>query len=131
MARKRPKKDDPRHFFRQWREFRGYTLDQVVEMLQTLAADRPAGERASSGTARLGITKGNLSRIERGHVPFGQFLLELLAEIYQASPASLIMRDPSKPDAIWDLWDAIEPVQRDQALRVLEAFTKKTGTGDR
>lgn len=131
MVRKPHKKDGPRHFFREWREFRGYTLDQVVEILQTMAADRPVGDRVGSGTPRLGITKGNLSRIERGHVPYNQFLLELLADIYRASPASLIMRNPLEAAAIWDLWEEIQPPQRAQALLVLEAFTKKTGTSDR
>lgn len=131
MARKHKKEAKVGHFLREWREKRDYSLDQVVEMLQTLASDRPLAERKGSGTPRLGITKGNLSRIERGHVPYNQFLLELLAEIYQTSPASLIMRDPSNPAAIWDLWDSVLPSQRPQALRVLEAFTKKTGTSDR
>lgn len=130
MARKL-KKPGPRHFLRAWRKYRDYSLDQVVDMLQTLASEREQPFVRQRSTVRLGVTKGNLSRIERGHVPYNEFLLELLAEIYQADPASLIMRDPTAPEAIWSLWASIQPPQRDQALRVLETFIKKTGTSDR
>jgi transcriptional regulator with XRE-family HTH domain len=53
----------PRHFLRQWRKFRGYTLEQAAE--------------------RVGMTHQNLGKIERGKVPYNEMLLDLLADIYR------------------------------------------------
>jgi transcriptional regulator with XRE-family HTH domain len=56
-------KPEPKYrltFIRQWRKHRGYNLEQLAEM--------------------VGITHASLSRIERGLQPYGQALLEALAE---------------------------------------------------
>lgn len=104
---KKPKKADPGHFIRGWREARGLTLERLAE--------------------RIGLTHGTLSRIERGRTAYTQPVLEALAEALGTTPASLIMRDPAKPGAIWDLWEAIPASERPQAERVLETFIKKAG----
>lgn len=125
MTRTRAKKaSKPRHFLREWRNYRHLSLEKVTEHLRALAEARP-----NYGSKRIGATHGNLSRIERGEVPYSQPLLEMLAEIYQTDPASLIMRNPKDPDAIWSIWDQIEPLQRMHATDVLRTFVhKKTGT---
>ena len=118
MARTpRDKAKQPRHFLRQWREYRGLSLEQVTDRLRTLAEERP--EPASK---RIGATHGNLSRIERGKVPYSQPLLELLADIYATDAASLIMRNPTDREAVWSIWDQIEPTQRPHAEDVLRTF---------
>jgi hypothetical protein len=43
-----------------------------------------------------------------GLQPYNQELLEALAELYRTDPASLIMRNPADPDAMWSLWDQAE-----------------------
>ncbi len=73
------------------------------------------------------MTHATLSRIERGKLPYNEHLLELLASIYQADVASLIMRDPSKSDAIWDIWAQLAPVQREQVVEMAKVL-KRTGT---
>ncbi len=70
-----------RTFLRQWREHRGYTLEQAAEAVD--------------------ITHASLSRIERGLQPYSQAILEALAELYMTDVASLIMRDPTDPEAMW------------------------------
>lgn len=88
-----------------------------------------AEERPQYGAKRVGATHGNLSRVERGEVPYSQPLLEMLADIYQTDAASLIMRNPLDPQAVWSIWDQIEPEQRMHAADVLRTFIhKKTGT---
>ena len=93
----------PAHFIREWRKAQDLTLEQLAE--------------------RVGMTHGTLSRIERGKTAYTQPVLEALAEALGTDPASLIMRDPSKP-GIWDIWDQIPATERDQAIKVLEAFKK-------
>jgi len=89
---------------RAWRQHRGYTLEQAAEM--------------------IGTTHATLSRIERGKLSYTQPLLEAAADAYRCEPADLIIRDPTQTDAIWSIWDQIDPVQRDQAAKVLQAFKK-------
>ncbi len=97
----------PKHFLREWRKFRELTLEQAAE--------------------RAGTTHATLSRIERGKLPYNQALLEVLAEVYRADPASLIIRDPSDPAAIWSVWEKLKPAQRETALVMLEGLAR-TGT---
>jgi transcriptional regulator with XRE-family HTH domain len=113
MAMKRvlPRQKAPRFqptFLRQWREYRDMTLER-------------AGEAIEMSHAQLG-------RIERGLQPYNQGLLEALAELYRTTPASLIMRDPTKDDGIWSLWDQAQEAERQEATKFLE-FRVKSRTG--
>lgn len=103
--------DRPPHFIRKWRKFRGLSLEQLSE--------------------RVGMTHGNLSRIERYIVPYNQTLLESLAEELRTDTASLIMRDPTDPEGIWSLWDTLDVPERKQFIahgHVIKGG--KTGTDD-
>lgn len=85
-----------RHFIRQWREYRGLTQDQLAERLDT--------------------SKASISRIENFKQPYTQDLLEALADALMCEPADLIMRDPTREDAIWSIYDQLEPAQRNEAI---------------
>jgi transcriptional regulator with XRE-family HTH domain len=93
-----------RHFLRQWREKCGYTQVQAAEM--------------------IGCSQGLLSRIENQKTPYDQDFLEIAAEIYRTDAASLIMRDPSRQDAIWSVWDAATPGQRIQIVALAQTLLK-------
>lgn len=116
MARKSKKLVIPRpkvrlygpHFLRQWREHREKTLEEVGEA--------------------VGISHAQLGRIERRLQKYNQELLEKLAELYGTDPASLIMRDPTKEDAIWSLWDQAKEAERTDTRKYLE-FRVKSRTG--
>lgn len=97
-------------FIRQWRKHRGYSVEKLAGMIETTGA--------------------SLSRIERGLQPYNQDTLERLAEALTTDPASLLIRDPSEPEAIWSLWDRAKPGERAQIRTVAEALIadKKTGT---
>jgi transcriptional regulator with XRE-family HTH domain len=101
-------KSSPRHFLRQWRKFRGYTLEHVAE--------------------RVGMTHQNLGKIERGKVPYNEPLLDALAEIYRADRGSLIMRDPNVKDALWSIYDQLAAPDRERLVQRVEEELKKTGT---
>ena len=89
------------HFLREWREHRGYTLEQ-------------AGEA-------VGISHAQLGRIERRLQPYNQGLLEALADLYRTDPASLVMRNPLADDAMWSLWDQAKEGER-QEIEKYAAF---------
>jgi transcriptional regulator with XRE-family HTH domain len=97
----------PRHFLRQWRKFRGYTLEHVAE--------------------RVGMTHQNLGKIERGKVPYNEVLLDHLAEIYRTDRGSLIMRDPSIKDSFWSIYDQLAPPERQRLVARVEQEFKKAG----
>lgn len=101
------KPSSPRHFLRQWRKFRGYTLEQAAE--------------------RVGMTHQNLGKIERGNVPYNETLLTILADVYRTDRGSLIMRDPSRPDPLWSIYDQLAPTERVRLVERVEAEFKKTG----
>lgn len=89
-------------FIRQWRKFRGLTLEKCAE--------------------RSGMSKGNLSNIETGKTGYNQATLEALAEALQCDPVDLLIRDPSEPDGIWSLWERAQPAQRKQLLGMIDGF---------
>lgn len=74
------------------------------------------------------MSKAQLSRIETGDQPYSQDFLEACAEALQTDPASLLMRDPNKDEAIWSVWDQAKPAERAQIVAVAQALTRKTGT---
>ncbi len=114
-ARPHPKPARRPTFIRAWRHHRELTLTQLVDRLQV--------------ELEIDISEGQLSRIERGETPYGQDILEAVAQVLRCEPADLIMRDPTQPDSIWNLFDGLKPVERVQAIAVIEAL-KRTGTGD-
>jgi transcriptional regulator with XRE-family HTH domain len=100
-----------RTFLREWRAHRGKTLVQVAE--------------------EIGMTHGQLSRIERGDQPYNQFLLETLAEIYACEPVDLMIRNPLDSAAIWSIWDQAQAGERQQIVKLAETvigFRHKDGT---
>jgi len=86
------------HFIRQWRHHRGLTLERLAD--------------------RLDMTPSHLSMLERGQRGYTQDTLEAVASALRTDVASLLMRDPSDPDAIWSLWDQAKPGQRRQIMEV-------------
>jgi transcriptional regulator with XRE-family HTH domain len=112
-ARPHPKPARRPTFIRAWRQHRKLTLAQLADRL--------------SVELELDISEGQLSRIERGETPYGQDILEAIAQALRCEPADLIMRDPEQVDSIWTLIDTLKPVERLQAVEVLKAL-KRTGT---
>lgn len=111
MLKRRPAPPKRRRtFLREWREYRGLTQEQAAE--------------------RFDISQGQLSRIERGDTPYNQDFIEKAADAYRCEPADLIMRDPTREDAIWSIVDQLKAAtdeQRDNVRRVADALIKKTG----
>lgn len=116
--------EKPRHFLREWRKHREMSLEQVAERVMLLGVEERF-RLADPDSRPKTMTHATLSRIERGLLPYNQLLLEILADIYGTSPASLLMRDPSTPDAPWSLADQIvrlTDAKRRQVIAFLAAL---------
>jgi len=96
-----------RTYIREWRKHRGLTLEKVAD--------------------RLDMTPGHISMLERGQRGYTQETLEAVASALQTDVASLLMRDPSDPEAIWSIWDQAKPGQRRQIVEIAKTLVK-TGT---
>lgn len=96
-----------RTFFKEWRLHRGLSQEQLAERLETSVA--------------------SISRIESGAQPYTQDVLEALAEALNTDPASLIMRNPDEPEAMWSIWDQAKKGER-QLIEELARSVVKTGT---
>ena len=96
-----------RTFIRQWIDYRGLTQAQFA--------------------ARIPISESQLSLILNGKRQYTQAFLERAAEELKTDPASLLMRDPTKDEALWSIWEGLEPAQKRQAAAVIDALKKASG----
>lgn len=102
-------------YLKEWRKHRQYTQDQVVDRLA--AHDDPL----------LPSTAASLSRLENGKQPYGQRILEALADIYDCEPHQLVGHNPFKEGKVIDLLAHMNESQLRQARLVLEALSKDAG----
>lgn len=91
-----------RIYIREWREFRGMTQDELG--------------------AAIGMTHGNISRIENGKRPYTRYQLEAIATELGTTPADLLSRDPNDPDDDASLWAQIPENQKARARAVIKAL---------
>lgn len=96
-------------FIRQWRLHRGYSLDKLAQMVP--------------------MDKSNLSKVERGILPYNQEMLERLADALMTDVASLLIRDPTRPQAIWTIWEQASPGEKAQIESVAEALISLRKSG--
>lgn len=91
-------------YLRQWRQHAGRSLESVAE--------------------KMGITHGQLSRIERGKSPYSQNILEIAAIEYKCTVQDLLTRKPDEADNVFSMWGKLDDGQRRQAQRLFEALVK-------
>lgn len=91
-------------FIRKWRKHRGLTLERLGDS--------------------IGMSHASLSRIETGDQPYSQAVLEAVADRLSTDVASLLMRDPLEPDAIWSLWERAKPGERRMILDIARTIVK-------
>lgn len=97
-----------RHFFRQWRKYRGMTLERAAEL--------------------AGMTAGNLSAMERGTQGYTPEGLEGLSKAYKTSPGWLLEVNPlEEGDGFLTLYGRAKPAEK-QMLAEIAKTVIKTGT---
>lgn len=88
-----------RTFFKEWREFRGLTQEQLAE--------------------RMGTTKSAVSKVERGENRYNQSNLEAWSDALDCEPSDLISRSP-KDDDLSILYKRAAPDIQELIQRVLK-----------
>ena len=99
-----PKRLHAKLFLKEWRLHRGYSQEQLAEM--------------------VGVTQGQISQLERGLINYTQPMLEALAEALSCDPADLLVRNPADPSGIWSIWDTLDPPEKLQAVEVIKALKR-------
>ena len=95
------------HFLREWRKFRG------------MSQERLAG--------RIECSTGLVSQWESGETKLTEDKLHALAGALQCEPGDILSRDPNASDyKLWRIINGLAKVDQEQALRVIEALTKKS-----
>ena len=102
-----------RHYLKQWRNHLGLSQEQVVGRLLDLEDDK------------LPATAASLSRLENGHQPYSERVIEALAFIYGREPWELIGNDPTKEGMVVDLTHKLNDAQQRQVLALIEAMQKE------
>lgn len=98
-----------RHYLKEWRLYCGLTQDQLVAKL----SDPAIGS---------GITKGTISKIENGKLPYTQHFLEACAEVFARPVWDLLARDPSDEESALNIWNELDEKQKPEATAVLKAL---------
>lgn len=94
-------------YFKAWRKYREYTLEEAAEL--------------------SGMSIGNISAMERGAQDYTQNGLERLAEAYNCTPGQLLTVDPEKSD-IWSIWEHAKVGDRQKIVEIAKTIVGKTGT---
>lgn len=111
MAKKvkaRLKAGHARHYIREWRKFRGLTLERLAD--------------------RINVTAGAIGQLERGEVGYTQPMLEALAEALQTKPGALVSWPPGRDPGMSDILLNATPEQEQTIRTMAEALVRKTGT---
>lgn len=111
---KRSKKPEARRalrvYFKEWRQFRNLTQQQLAD--------------------RLGTSKTRISMKERGEEGWDdRFLAALSDALGVYPPASLIMRNPLEIDAVWSLQEHLQKAGPDARQRILSVVETLLKTG--
>jgi len=97
------------HYLRQWREFRGFNLDDMAAAIVALVS------------VNGGLTKSSLSRIETGRTPYTRDTLEVYAQVLDCLPIDLLTRPPTDPEGIWNVWNRLHDRDKPRAVAMIEA----------
>lgn len=95
-------------YIRQWRTLKDMSLEALAD--------------------RVPMDKGNLSKVERGLLPYNQEMLERIGDVLGTDPGNLINRDPTKDGKVIDLVQRLTSSELERAAAILEAAFGRTGT---
>lgn len=96
---RKPKPKLRRTFLKEWREHRRLTQEQAAE--------------------RLDMDRSNLSRVERGEIPYSQALLEAAAVAYDCEPWDLLNVNPLKEGEVVDLTRIMKQATPEQRAEII------------
>ncbi len=97
VKKKRPKLR--RTFLKEWREKLHLTQEQAAE--------------------RLDMDRSNLSRVERGEIPYSQPLLEAAAEAYNCEPWDILNVNPLMEGEVIDMTSILKQATPEQKAEII------------
>lgn len=86
-------------FLRQWRRHRGFTQEQLADL--------------------VGMTAPTISQLENNKQGFTGESLAKLASALGCSPAALLGYDPTRDDSLWPVLEATERLQTKDRQKIL------------
>lgn len=98
-AVRKPKQKLRRTFLREWRMYRNLNQEQAAD--------------------RLNMDRSNLSRVERGEVPYSQALLEAAAVAYNCEPWDLLNVNPLKEGEVVDFMAIMKQASPEERAEIL------------
>lgn len=108
-SRAHPKPKRRRHFIREWRRIRDWTLAEMAAQIAEQTG--------------LEISEGQLSRIETGNSPYTQDTLEAIALTLGIQPSALLANPPGialiEDTAIGGALETLSDTQRKLAMRMI------------
>lgn len=116
----------PRTFIKEWRQHRDKTQEQLAELVGNYLIEQGFKKPNKKKSA---YTHASVGRIENGKMPYTQPVLEAIAFALQTTPASLLMRDPTKGDAMWSIWEQALPASREVIEEQAEIIVKRQRAG--
>lgn len=102
-------------YIREWRQYRGLSLRRLADRLELNGPDET-------------LSHASIGRIETGHQPYSQPILEAIASALNVEVHHLLSVDPTKEGAVVDLLALIRDKDPETVLAVLKALPNKTGT---
>lgn len=90
------------HFIRDWRKHRNLTLERLAD--------------------RVGSTHATLSRIERYKLPYGEPLLEAIADALGTTADAILKGPPGARDELQEVIDQLTPEKQRSAVAIIRAL---------
>lgn len=109
-VKNRLKRPIPPNFIKAWRDYRGYTQEDVVDRFLTMF--------------EVETTVASISRYEKQKQPVDIDMLNMFAEILMTSPTALMSRPPGVEAGIEEVWRDVPDADKPQALLVLKTFAR-------
>lgn len=94
-------------YFREWREWKGLTQQELADRLET--------------------TKATVSRIENGHRRWGKGYLEAFAHVMGCDVTDPISRPPGAPKSLDEMLKGAPAETRQQVLEFAQFLLRKAG----
>ena len=104
-----------KHYIKEWREYRGYSLRRLAGMMES----EPGIQLTSHS---------NIGRIEKMKQPYTQEILEALAVALQCSVVDLLTVDPTKEGEVVDMVSALRNKDPETVMAILRGLPDRTGT---
>lgn len=89
-------------YLREWRDHAGLSQEEAAEGME--------------------IGRSQLSKVENGHHPYTQEILEKAAKKYGCTETDLLTRPPSEGETLFGLWPELSDQEKRQIVRMIHAL---------